>query len=515
MAVASETQVDGDGVTIGTHGMRKALSWKDGLAVAMIMPAGAVASYGYWQNSLGTWGVLVLIGVSTVIAVLQAFIVAELASMFPEKPGGIALFAHEGWKRYTNIAGPLAGFGYWFGWSVVLALNAVVIGSLLQAQFFPGATWGGVVHLGPLSLTWGFPQFVATFVIVGVWLLNVLGVRALAVSSKVLGTLLMIPLAIFMFGPFVTGHWSGAHLHYHVTPTGVHGTSAIFLIVWLYLMGWTTYGLEIVATFTPEFRSPQTDFPRALRWCTIITGATFVLIPLATGGAIGDTKIAGAGAPGPFYKAVAARVLGGGGGVIILLLCFALVLAMNSATAGGGRVLYGMARDGLTLKWLHRLNHRRVPARAMTIDLVVNIFLVFFISNPVGIYATANLGYFVMFFFVLTGFLLLRKDRANWPRPIRLGKVWLPIAALLAVLTVVLAAIGSWRTDLTGYGTKTELAIAVALLLLSVVLWAYRQRVEERHPIQWRDPTVTDPVEMGHVPVDLEPAPAMAGTATD
>ncbi len=45
------------------------------------------------------WGVVVLLSISTVIAVLQAVIVSELASMFPEKPGGVALFAHEGWKR--------------------------------------------------------------------------------------------------------------------------------------------------------------------------------------------------------------------------------------------------------------------------------------------------------------------------------------------------------------------------------------------------------------------------------
>ena len=98
---------------VGGHGLRKSLSWKDGLAVAMVMPAGAIASYGYWQASLGMWGVVVLLSISTVIAVLQAVIVAELASMFPEKPGGVALFAHEGWKRYTNVAGPLASFGYW------------------------------------------------------------------------------------------------------------------------------------------------------------------------------------------------------------------------------------------------------------------------------------------------------------------------------------------------------------------------------------------------------------------
>ena len=84
---------------VGGHGLRKSLSWKDGLLVAMVMPAGAIASYGYWQASLGMWGVVVLLSISTVIAVLQAVIVSELASMFPEKPGGVALFAHEGWKR--------------------------------------------------------------------------------------------------------------------------------------------------------------------------------------------------------------------------------------------------------------------------------------------------------------------------------------------------------------------------------------------------------------------------------
>jgi amino acid transporter len=484
--------------SVGAHGMRKTLSWKDGLAVAMVMPAGAIASYGYWQASLGMWGVVVLLGLSTFIAVLQAVIVAELASMFPEKPGGVALFAHEGWKRYTNAAGPLAAFGYWFGWSVVLALNGIVIGDLLQSQFFSGQTWGGLSHVGPFDFTWGFPQMVATIMIVAVWLLNVLGVRVLAVSSWILGALLMIPLGFFILGPFVTGNWSGAHGHYHVTPTGASGTNITLFIVWLYLMGWTTYGLEIVATFTPEFRDPQRDFPRALRWCTIITASTFLLMPIATGGAIGDTNVPGGGNPGSFYTAVSQKVLGGGSGVVILLLCVALILAMNSATADGGRVLYGMSRDGLTLKWLHHLNVRKVPARAMTVDLVVNIFLVFFISNPVGIYATANLGYFVMIFFVLTGFLLLRRDRPGWPRPIRLGPIWVPIAAVLSVVTVVLMTLGAWRTDLTGYGTKTQLAVGIAVLLLAIVFWIYRQVVEERGPVQWRDRSVPDPADVGH-----------------
>jgi amino acid transporter len=481
-----------------SHGFRKVLSWRDGLAVGMCMPAGAIASYGYWENSLGTWGVIALIAGSTLIAVLQAVIVAELAGMFPEKPGGIAMFAHEGWKRYTNLAGPVSATGYWFSWSVVLALNGVVIGSLLQAQFFPGATWGGQTHIGPLTLTVGFPQVVATGVIFVVWLLNVFGARVLAVSSWILGSILVIPLVFFIVGPFVSGHWSSQGLHYHVTTTGKTGTSLTLLIVWLYLMGWSTYGLELLATFTPEFREPQRDFPRALRWCTIVSAASFLLMPLATGGATGDTHIAGAGAPGPFYKAVTDHIFSGAGGIVIVLLCIALLLVMNAATGDGGRVLYGMSRDGLTVKWLRHLNKHNVPSRGMTVDLVVNIFLVYFISNPVGIYAVANLGYFVVLFFTLTGFLLLRRDRPAWPRPIRLGKPWLGIAAILAVVTLVLMCVGAWRTDLTGYGTKTQLAIAVGVLLFSIVLWVFRQRVQERRALKWRDPRVERPADVGH-----------------
>jgi amino acid transporter len=469
------------------HGLRKVLTWKDGLAIAMVMPAGAVASYGYWAGALGTYGTMLIIGISTVIAILQAVIVAELAGMFPNKPGGIGMFAHEGWKKYTNMAGPLAAFGYWFSWSVALALNGLVIGQLLQAQFFPEATWGGVIHLGPLDLTWGLAQFIGTGMIVLVWLLNVYGAKVLAVSSYVLGAMLMIPLAIFMFGPFLSGQWSTAAMSYHMTPDGSVGHDWTYFIVWLYLMGWSTYGIEIVATFVPEFKDPERDTPRAIRWCSIITAATFFMMPLATGGMLADGKPAGGGAPGAFYTDIAAKLLGGGAPFIIILLCGALLLVMNVATADGGRVLFGMARDGLCLKGLGKLNTHAVPARAMTVDLFVNLFLLYFVSNPVGIYATSNLGYFVAMFFVLTGFILLRKDRPNWPRPIRLSGIWVPIAWLLTIVTVVLMVVGATRYDLSGYGSLTQLVIGIGVLLLAIVLWIYRQVVEDGKPVQWRD----------------------------
>ncbi len=106
---------------------------------------------------------VLLWAISACVGMLQTWIYAETASMFPDKPGGISLYAHEGWRGRFSLAGPIGAFGYWIGWSVVLSIFGVVIGGLIQAQWFPTATWSvfdGAVHLG-------LPQFVAVGCIVG------------------------------------------------------------------------------------------------------------------------------------------------------------------------------------------------------------------------------------------------------------------------------------------------------------------------------------------------------------
>ena len=53
--------------------------------------------------------------------------------MFPDKTGGISLYAHEGWRKYTTFVGPIAAFGYWIGWSVVLSIFGKIVGDLVIA----------------------------------------------------------------------------------------------------------------------------------------------------------------------------------------------------------------------------------------------------------------------------------------------------------------------------------------------------------------------------------------------
>lgn len=54
--------------------------------------------------------------------------------MFPDKSGEISLYAHEGWRRYFWLIGPIATFGHWFAWSSVLAIFGVTVGFLVQAE---------------------------------------------------------------------------------------------------------------------------------------------------------------------------------------------------------------------------------------------------------------------------------------------------------------------------------------------------------------------------------------------
>ena len=83
---------------------------------------------------------------------------------------------------------------------------------------------------------------------------------------------------------------------------------------------------------------------------------------------------------------------------------------MNTSTADGGRALYGIARDDMTIKWLYHLNKFHVPARGMTVDMVVNIGLLLLLgANNFVILYISNIGYVFCHVLALTGFLLLRQ----------------------------------------------------------------------------------------------------------
>ena len=147
----------------------------------------------------------------------------------------------------------------------------------------------------------------------------------------------------------------------------------------------------------------------------------------------------------------------------------------------------------MTIRWLGKLNRFHVPGRAMTVDMVVNIALVVLLNSTLQILATGNLGYILTMVLTATAVLLLRKDRPDWPRPIRLGKGWLWVAGALAVLNAVFIAFGSWSFGVTGYGSYKQVLIGVGVEVAALLLFVYRRVVQDKQRFQLRDLTVSEP----------------------
>ena len=85
---------------------------------------------------------------------------------------------------------------------------------------------------------------------------------------------------------------------------------------------------------------------------------------------------------------------------------------MNTATMDGSRALYALAEEKMTVEWLNHLSAQFVPARAMTVDMLLNMFMVLAFPTLFFIIATGNLGYMLSHVLALSEWsLLLRPAR--------------------------------------------------------------------------------------------------------
>jgi amino acid transporter len=478
----------------------KTLRWWDGFAIALCNPGFLLGSLGFTLGIFGAAGSMILWGLSAAIGMLQAWIYSEPATMFGYKSGGISLYAHEGWRRYTTLVGPLSAFGYWIGWSVVLSIFGKIIGDLATAQWWPNSTWTVTIFSNHL----GLPSFIAIGTIIAVWAFNIFGLRLAVWFTYLCAALLMVPLALFIFGPYISGTWHSSNIH--STFTGPWGGLKLAL-VYMFILAWSTYGTEACATFAPEYKSIK-DTHLALRSSAMFMLIVCILLPLGLGGVTG--AVPSDVAEGQFYTAAMSTIVGhGAASFFTICIIAALLLSMTSSTADAGRALFGISRAGMTIKQFGVLNRHHVPARAMTMDLIVNVLLVILIKSNLAILYLSNIGYVLAHVFALSGFLLLRRDRPNWPRPIKVGSGWLPIAAFLCVLNAVFLIVGALAPKLNGYGTWTDFWIGVGVLVGSLLLFVYRRVVQDGESVHMREdtPTLPDAAESALLGVPTAPVP--------
>ncbi|MGP9783787.1 APC family permease [Arthrobacter sp. MYb211] len=463
--------------------LHRTLRWQDAFALAMAVSGGLFVSFGATMAAIGALSAMFIWALAAGIGWAQNHLFAEMASMFPDKPGGVPIYAHEAWKGRFAPAGALATFGYWFGWSAVISIVSLTAGAIIQVRWFPVATW--VLDLGILQV--GPAQLIGIVLILALMVPNLFGAQPAAWVNKIFGALLLIPLLTFVVAPLVSGQWDVSNLSWGLGQAGAdHWGGWQDAAVWLYLIGWTAYGTEMCAAFTPEYRSKK-DARRALSSSGAYTFMMFALVPIGIGGLLSQADAAAD--PAAVFVSGFAAVLPAGfaGDAALLITIGALLMGVNASMADGSRALFGAAVDGLVPREFEKLNRHQVPARAIAAAVVMNILLVLFVSNPISILVAANIGYLLAILLAVSGFLLLRWDRPDDPRSFKLGRWSIPLAIVLTIYGAAVLIVGAASSQISGYGGPFELTIGVGILLLSLVLFVIRRRFQDRLPLM-REP---------------------------
>jgi amino acid transporter len=334
-----------------------------------------------------------------------------------------------------------------------------------------------------------YPRLIGAVCILACFAFNYFGMRPAVWFSYATGAMMIIPVACLAIIPIVTGKlsnidfvWNTATINANVEfYGGTPGmTQAIILgIVWFWVIAWSSYFPEAPATFAPEYHDTHNDTRKAVFSTSIMGVVLCLLLPLTVVAVVGMDLIAGDLTYIAYLTTALDDTVGTAlGAVFTVFLCAGLLLSMNTATMDGSRALYGMAAEGLTIKWLAKLNKDSVPGRAMAFDMLLNICLLFMMPSLLFTLLAGNIGYVLAHILALSGFLLLRRDRPNWPRPLKLGGFWIAAAWLCLTVNIIGTIFGVLYMQYTGYLVKGDdvtgyrglaIAIFVGLLIVAVV----------------------------------------------
>ena len=101
------------------------------------------------------------------------------------------------------------------------------------------------------------------------------------------GVLLMIPLFVMMILPFLNGSFDSANLTNNLNDPGLAWGGLQLALVWLWLMCWSAWGVDVCATFAPEYKDTVRDTKLALRSAALFSMVVYIMLPIAFVGGAG------------------------------------------------------------------------------------------------------------------------------------------------------------------------------------------------------------------------------------
>jgi len=395
---------------------------------------------------------IILMGIMTLAGCFLCLCLAELATMWPERTGGIPSYATESFRplvgdRAARHFGGVSGWAYWLGWFPVAPINVILTASYLAVlfNFSPG-------HLiDPVGSTWGAPIGTTLIAIcigllIAIFIPAYFGIRLGAAFATVLGVLSMLPITVMIFLPFFKPgslHW-GNIAGFHA-PAGVH-VDWIFILAWFFPILWNVIAMEATACYVGECAGGARDAKIALTAEGFFGTFIYILTPLMFVAVLG--LAVSSADPLTLYLSYTNHIFGKGSWeqwFVGIPLILALALSVLNAIMGCGRSLYQAAVDGTLPRWFQHRNVHGVPDYAMGFNVVCSALLVL-LGSPVRIYIISNGGYLLSCTLALGGYFVYRHMRPDEPRPFRLPTFAKWGALAIFVVWTVIYFIGGWNS---------------------------------------------------------------------
>jgi APA family basic amino acid/polyamine antiporter len=418
-----------------------------------INPSVVAARTGSATLTIATWSL------GAVIALLGAFIFAELGRRRPQVGGGYAYL--------RDAFGPLPAFLY--GWALLLAIATGAIAAVaVTFSSYAAPLFGLPTDAGSISML-----SVAAVLVLSI--INLIGVKPGAATQNVftllkLGALAAVLLAAF-FGPdsaAVAVPAGVAPLAPPSTAMGIFLALSTALVPVLFSYG----GWQQTNFVAEEMRDPERTLPRALILGVLIVVAVYLGANVAYLNALGVDGLAASKAPA---ADMIVRIAGEGGRRLMAAGIAASAFGfLNLVILVSPRVYQAMARDGLFFQSFARLHPRfRTPVMAIVFQAVVAIALI--LTGSYG-----QLLDWVVFadwiFFTATALTLLvirRRDIASGVGDVGYSAPFYPVSVWLFVLAGLYVVFGSVASN------PGNAARGLALLVAGVPVYLFwKSRLE-------------------------------------
>ncbi|MFA3780696.1 amino acid permease [Yersinia sp. 1652 StPb PI] len=405
-----------------------------------------------------------LIGGAAVFMVMRAL--GEMAVHDPVAGS----FGHYASRYLGPLAGFLTGWTYTFE-MIIVALADVTAFGIYMGLWFPDAPqWVWVLSIiffiGALNLC-----SVKVFGEMEFWL-SLLKVTAII-------AMIAAGLGIMMFG-FGAGHestgvsnlWS----HQGFMPNGLTGVIASFAVV-MFAFG----GIEIIGVTASEAKNPEKVLPRAINTVPIrillfYVLTLFVLMAIYPWNSIGQNG-------SPFVEIFSSLGISSAANILNLVVITAAISAINSDIYGAGRMMYGMAQEGLAPKCFSRLTRNGVPwmtilvmAIALLCGVVLNYLIpknVFLIIASIATFATVWVWLMILISQVAMRRSMSKENIARLTFPV-------PFWPVAPILTIIFMA---FIIAVLGYFPDTRIAMYVGVawvVLMTLAWWVWLRKAPPR-----------------------------------